>query len=514
MPTYLKYDLSEISRASEELALFKSLPEPNLRLLRPQVLEALQRLDGIAQEISVYQHVSSKVSQASALLRANERLDSLGTFIESKLHEPERSLLTTVVDRWRSIIASEGGKVGERELKEPIYNPYVAGNPVSGELFVGRQDIFRRFEELWAGSGELPAIVLYGHRRMGKSSILRNLGVHFGGDTVLIYFDMQRVGIVQNTAELLFNAALEIYDTLEEAGMSGLTEPQLTDFAESWASGFNFFLRRVEKVLSGKRLVFAIDEFELIEQNIADGIVEKRFLVYLRGLIQGVDWLTLAFAGLHTFDEMTKDYWNPFYGSVEMIKVSYLSHAAARQLIENPTDDFIIDYEPEATELIIELTNGQPYLVQLVCHCLVSRLNHLIFDEEQEREPRIGVEDVEAVIQEDFFERGNYYFSGVWGQATEDERRILQLMAGGAEVWSLVELQTAADLYRATLEMALEKLEQHDVLKCESDGNGITRWRFQVPLMRQWINDIYNIEGFTGKPTKPGGKLYDETAES
>ena len=423
---FLDYkDLAEISHASEELTWLKSLPEPP----KKNLLAVLQRLDGIAQEISVYQHASSRVSQASALLRANERLDSLSRFIESELHEPEQKLLIAVTEQWRSIIASEGGKVGERMLKKPFDNPYVAGNPVSGKLFVGRQDIFRRFEELWSSNGELPAIMLYGHRRMGKSSILRNLGTHFGGDTVLVYFDMQRVGIVQNTAELLFNAALKIYDTLEEAGMSGLTEPQLADFAGSWANGFNAFLRRVEKVLSGKRLIFAIDEFELIEKNIADEKVEKRFLLYLRGLIQGVDWLTFVFAGLHTLDETTKDYWNPFYGSVEMIKVSCLSHADARLLIENPAGDFIIDYEPEATALIIELTNGQPYLVQLLCRRLVNRLNHLIFDEEQEREPRIGVKDVEAVLQEDFFGRGNYYFSGVWGQATEDERRILQIMS-------------------------------------------------------------------------------------
>jgi hypothetical protein len=128
--------------------------------------------------------------------------------------------------------------------------------------------------------------------------------------------------------------------------------------------------------------------------------------------------------------------------------------------------------------------------VQLLCNCLVSRLNHLIFDEGQEREPRIGVKDVEAVLQEDFFERGNYYFSGVWGQATENERHILQVMAGGTDAWSLAELQTVAELDSAALETALEKLEQHDVLMRESDENGITRWRFQVPLMQQWVNDI------------------------
>ena len=61
--------------------------------------------------------------------------------------------------------------VGTEVDDQPIENPYIAGNPVTGDLFVGRKDIFRRLEELWRKSGQCESVVIYGHRRMGKSSI-------------------------------------------------------------------------------------------------------------------------------------------------------------------------------------------------------------------------------------------------------------------------------------------------------------------------------------------------------
>ena len=49
-------------------------------------------------------------------------------------------------------------------------NPYVAGNPVGDSpAFVGRADVLRRAQD--------NAIVLYGQRRIGKTSILQHLAV-------------------------------------------------------------------------------------------------------------------------------------------------------------------------------------------------------------------------------------------------------------------------------------------------------------------------------------------------
>jgi hypothetical protein len=68
-------------------------------------------------------------------------------------------------------VASE---VGEISITKPVTNPYVVGDPVQGNLFVGREDVLRQLEELWVIGHHLQSVVLYGHRRMGKTSILLN----------------------------------------------------------------------------------------------------------------------------------------------------------------------------------------------------------------------------------------------------------------------------------------------------------------------------------------------------
>jgi hypothetical protein len=102
-------------------------------------------------------------------------------------------------------------------------------------------------------------------------------------------------------------------------------------------------------------------------------------LNYFTGIIQKYSWLFFAFAGLHNLEEMTRNYWEPLFAKVTRISVSFLEPAAARQLIAQPTPDFNLDYTEDAIDLIIQLTARQPYLIQLICLCLLSRFNDRSF---------------------------------------------------------------------------------------------------------------------------------------
>ena len=149
-----------------------------------------------------------------------------------------------------------------------------------------------------------------------------------------------------------------------------------------------------------------------------DGKVGKEIYQFLRAKTQE-PWITVVFGGLHTLDEMSRDYAQPFYGSYQNIVVSYLAPEDAYHLITNPTPDFTVNYEPAAVERIIAATGGQPYLVQLVCRDALDHLNHELFDEHKEREVKLTLADVEAVLGDDLFRRGTGYFDGVWTQVSE-----------------------------------------------------------------------------------------------
>ncbi|MCL4262204.1 MAG: serine/threonine protein kinase [Anaerolineae bacterium] len=410
-------------------------------------------------------------------------------------------------------------------IVEPVANPFVVGNPVAGNLFVGRTEIFTRLQELWGNdaSHNVNSVVLFGHRRMGKTSILQNLHRYFGGETVVAGLTMQRVGRVSNTGELLSYLALALFDALEDAGFAALTEPDPITYQPNGYPTFNRFLRDVRQIvmafhhqakpaekrglfrrlrgeptpsapptnLSPGRIILTIDEFELIEEAIADGRVDTQFLDFLRGVIHSEPWLILALAGLHTLEEMTADYWNPLFASVTPVRVSFFSRSATGNLLAGPGENFPLTFTNAAADRIFELVQGQPYLTQLIAHSLVSQYNQAIFERGQIRSSEFTPQDVNQVIESRaFYDQGSYYFNGVWGQAEKSDPTgqipIMRTLAAKGTHLSATELLTLTGLDKTSLQASLRILQQHDVVKKLGDG----RFDFAVPLMRRWIEDV------------------------
>jgi len=491
MAIYLSYDdLMYLASAVSWVPGFAQCDSP----VRPAVLTALAHLRKVGAEVATYRDATSRVNQLAALARATDALDALDEYVLAEVMAPERTILRQIIRQWRRLVSEAGGQVGRAEEVHPVINPYVVGNPVSGDLFVGRENILRRLEELWTGEGQKPSVVLYGHRRMGKSSILHNLGARFGPRTVIVDFNMQRVGLVASTGELLYNLALALYDA-QTLGASEtprvLEEPDETHFTppkHSPYTAFDRFLKkRLDRVRAGRRFIVTIDEFELIEKWIAEGRLEPDLLGFWRSLIQTYPWFVMAFAGLHTLQEMTQDYWHPLYGSVTAVPVSFLTHDAAWRLITQPTPDFSLDYDTDAVERIIALTHGQPYLVQLIGHGLVTRFNRQTFEEGVERERRFTLADVEAVIgAPEFYRDGDAYFTGVWRQAKTSEppgqTAVLRALARSEAGIPLEEIARQAGLALEEVRSVLETLVRHDVVM-EEDGS----WQFTVELMRRWV---------------------------
>lgn len=186
---------------------------------------------------------------------------------------------------------------------------------------------------------------------------------------------------------------------------------------------------------------------------------------------------------------MTEDYFKPFFASIIPIAIGFLSRGATRQVLANPDEDFLLDYQPDALDRIYELTSGQPYLVQLVGFQLVRRYNDLVFEWGRPRDPLFSLEDVEAVITDpEFFRRGRYYFTGVWGQSAQGaagQQAILQALAPHPQGLSFEALMAATTLDRETLEEAIATLERHDVIDQTNDN-----WRIIVELFRRWMLQV------------------------
>lgn len=461
------------------------------------------------EDARVVQRSVSHSTRSFALNRALGELETILNHIET-LPEAERELIKDIAQTWQDALLQIATEIGQISITKPVTNPYIVGDPVEGNRFVGRDDILRKLEELWVMGQQLQSVVLYGHRRMGKTSILLNVANCSGSRVKVVYINLLLVG---NSPQGVGEVLMAISDAISDA--IGCPPPDDNDLLNLPYPTFRRYFKQVVAILPGmslQGLIIALDEFEKIEELIEAGKIPNDFIAYLKGLLQNNSQVAFAFAGLHTLEEMTADYFQPFFASVIPIHVGFLEPAATRQILANPSlenpdstvsdvpdneaVDFPLDYTPDALDLIYRLTAGQPYLVQLVGFQLVRRYNDFVFEKGYSRDPVFTVEDVEAVINDpEFYKRGRYYFDGVWGQAARGvsgQQRILKVLAPHPDGLMIEQLRVKlaesfresviAPLEEKQLEEGLETLKRHDVIQQKGEY-----WQIIVELFRRWV---------------------------
>jgi hypothetical protein len=455
------------------LAVAPIAAEPSLR---PQTWQAISSLNLVITEMALVQRSYSQQTRSLALNRIIGKLRDISDQQAANLPQAEKELILSMAEKWAKISTSIAGTVGTVTITHPVI----------GKRFVGREDILRELQSMWSGDN-LSSVVLYGHRRMGKTSILRNLEAYLPPNVSVIYINLQRLATVTSLAEVLLTMAEEIAQTL---AIDAPEEEKISQHPEMY---FNRYLDRLisqilpEKAKTG--LIIALDEFEIIEDLIEANTLPRNFLGYLRSLVQSSPRLAFVFAGLHTLEEMTADYFHPFFGSVYPIPVSFLSPESTRVILANPVgedEDFPLDYTPSALDKIYQLTHGQPYLVQLIGFHLVRFYNKQVFELQRPQDIRFQVEDVEKAIDAEFFQRGNYYFTGVWKQAKQDaagQGEILIVLSSHLQGLTRADLLSSTGLTATTLDLALKTLENHHVIECQD-----SRYRIAVELFRRWLS--------------------------
>jgi len=71
-------------------------------------------------------------------------------------------------------------------------NPYIAGAPVvEPSMFFGRQDVFEWIEQNLSGRFVNHILVIHGQRRVGKTSVLKQIPNHLSPLFINVFFDLQ-----------------------------------------------------------------------------------------------------------------------------------------------------------------------------------------------------------------------------------------------------------------------------------------------------------------------------------
>ncbi len=363
-------------------------------------------------------------------------------------------------------------------------NPYVAGNPVGDSpAFIGRADVLREVLRILRRPQD-NAIVLYGQRRIGKTSILQHLAAQLPheGPYHPVYFDLQ-----DKTDWPLDRVLLELARTVTHAleqpspdGSTGLAtvlrlDPE-TGPRREWLSA------ALGDLPEGSSLVLLFDEFDVL----ADPQKEQAaaaFFPYLRGLLADAPGrLQFVFVIGRNVDDLDTIALSLFKGTPYQ-RVSLLSREDTTALVHFSEANDSLRWINGAAERVWQLTCGHPFLTQQLCSHVWERA----YDEEPDEPPTVIPADVDAAVS-DALEASRNTLEWLWDGLPPAERVVAAALAEAGpgpitqEQWEQLLRESGVRVVIRELQNAPHLLQEWDLIE-PTDGG----YRFRVELLRCWI---------------------------
>jgi hypothetical protein len=360
-------------------------------------------------------------------------------------------------------------------------NPYIAGKALGDPRgFFGRADVFRLVQTVLS-SPDQNSVVLFGQRRIGKTSILLNLRSQLPAPPfVPVYFDlMDRAR--KSLADVSFELAATIAQELK------LQQPVRAGFDDEGRGFREKFLPSVYAALGDNRLVLLFDEFDVLnvgaEEKLAPTSAAFAFFPYLRDLMTNEPRLGFVFVVGRKAEELSIEFKSAFKAS-RFARVSVLDDESARALVRTAERDNLLHFSKDAVTRVLDLTACHPYFTQLMCQIVFERA----FANEP---PRVEITpaDVDAIVPK-VLEAGENIFEWIWDGLPPAERVIFSAIASGTDEQTVITEERLVAILQSQgirilireLELAPKTLVEWEMLK-QTDGG----YKFFVELMRRWV---------------------------
>ncbi len=363
-------------------------------------------------------------------------------------------------------------------------NPYILTPLIGGVGFFGREAVLQ-FVRNTLSAPYQNVVVLFGQRRIGKTSVLHQLMLpqHCPPGFRPIYFDLQ--GRAQHRLDqVLYGLAREIARLLD------LPAPERAQFADE--SFFQYgFLPQVYRALNGVRLMVLVDEFDVLGgEAVEEDAAYHSLFGYLQDLlIDEQRQLAFVFVVGRRIDELPSRI-KATFKSAQCKRISVLDQGSARRLIAEPAAGMVA-FSDGAVARLLALTAGHPYLLQLLCYELFDRAT---------RAGRATVQpaDIDDDLLETAMELGMGGLAWFWDEFPPAERFLLSAIA-----------HLTYNDQPATLRQIAHALSEHGVrlqgMELSTAPMLLAEWeiiepagrdayRFRVAFLRRWIDTKHSLD--------------------
>jgi len=257
---------------------FEFLPTES-NILPDGLNEAKRRITVISNLTQDYFTRMTPNGQVTVLEELRRELES---FHDAMILSPIEPSFQPLTLRWQNIVKKREAELRKQLAFTPIPNPFIAaGNPLQPrdhKLFKGRRDIIVAIEENIINTGQRPALLLYGRRRIGKSSTLLSLPRLLSSQYVPIYIDFQNAKWRDSDAMFCYQLVNAIYSELFQRALhDGLSKPRMDEFEQRTFTSFDDYLDCIEDLSRriGKQILLTFDEYERMEEGVPTGSITR-----------------------------------------------------------------------------------------------------------------------------------------------------------------------------------------------------------------------------------------------
>src|SRR5260370_3915181 len=259
---------------------------------------------------------------------------------------------------------------------KPIYQPNPYGPAVAAGLrFYGREVECQRISVFWRDQSQNTTILLWGQKRIGKTSLVLRLQEQSQGDFLPVYIDVQ--GLKDgSTSQFLYQLMSRISMALKEKipdSVQEISVPALKRLRKDPLAYFDIFMALVHEVARNHPLVVILDEFQCLCSLREEVVSRSAIFSRLRSYSQHGNGIHFILSGGGLMSQLT--------GQCDMALLFNIAHdeklgclevKAAHQLVRDGLTK-TGNITERAIELLLDLTAGHPFYLQLLCSMLYNR---------------------------------------------------------------------------------------------------------------------------------------------
>jgi tetratricopeptide (TPR) repeat protein len=356
-----------------------------------------------------------------------------------------------------------------------INNPYIIGRPINEpEKFFGRETLFKFINDNL--EVEQKTILLFGQRRIGKSSILSQIPKFIQQDKYFfVIFDLQDKFNLP-LSDVLYDLAGKIIESLD-LSYNEIQLPSITEFEENPNNiFFDKLLPQIYERLNNKNLVLLLDEFDVF-------INGNEFLKLIR--TKGDKIFCIPVLGRNIDD--TNIFLAEFHDAPKR-EIGLLDKESARNLITKPAQN-VLEYKPDAIEAILELAAGHPYFTQTICFS--------VFTQAREKDKWVVERsDIEKIIGDtiEIAEAGLVWFRNALSIPEQvlfsAVAELQKLEFESSDLTGIKLLKKYGVVETDRLKEAVKKLVEWRFLEEIKDST----YKVKIELVRLWLIDKYSLK--------------------